>query len=178
MKPLRDQEYVCSRTKNSARIIAPGSIYESHSTDSGPAPMFGYPHHLDLTVSHLEVSLAFYTVVLARLGYQRTDLYSGGAPCWIHTDGGAPAFGIAIHEARNKTTHDRYSPGLHHLAFHAEERHQVDLFYEFLLENKFTILDSPAEYDYTSDYYAVFFADPDGLKLEVVHEPNATTNVA
>jgi len=34
-----------------------------------------------------------------------------------------------------------------------------------------TILDAPAEYDYTPGYYAVFFADPDGLKLEVVHEP-------
>ncbi len=34
-----------------------------------------------------------------------------------------------------------------------------------------TILDPPGEYDYTPGYYAVFFADPDGLKLEVVHEP-------
>jgi glyoxylase I family protein len=33
------------------------------------------------------------------------------------------------------------------------------------------ILDPPAEYDYTPGYYAVFFADPDGLKLEVVFEP-------
>ena len=34
-----------------------------------------------------------------------------------------------------------------------------------------TILDPPKEYDYTPGYYALFFADPDGLKLEVVHEP-------
>ena len=65
--------------------------------------------------------------------------------------------------------------GLHHLAFHAQGRHEVNLFYEFLLENNIIILDPPAVYDYTPDYYAVFFADPDGLKLEVVHEPNATT---
>jgi len=31
--------------------------------------------------------------------------------------------------------------------------------------------DEPAEYDYTPGYYAVFFADPDGIKLELVHEP-------
>jgi hypothetical protein len=29
----------------------------------------------------------------------------------------------------------------------------------------------PAECDYSPGYYAVFFYDPDGLKLEVVHQP-------
>lgn len=33
------------------------------------------------------------------------------------------------------------------------------------------ILDPPREYDYTPGYYAVFFTDPDGIKLEVVHVP-------
>ena len=33
-----------------------------------------------------------------------------------------------------------------------------------------TILDTPAEYpQYGAGYYAVFFADPNGLKLEYVH---------
>jgi len=35
-----------------------------------------------------------------------------------------------------------------------------------------TILDAPAEYPiYGPNYYAVFFADPDGMKLELVHFP-------
>ncbi len=29
----------------------------------------------------------------------------------------------------------------------------------------------PREYDYTPGYYAVFFRDPDGIKLEVLHRP-------
>ena len=34
------------------------------------------------------------------------------------------------------------------------------------------VLDAPAEYpEYGEDYYAVFFADPDGMKLELVHYP-------
>ncbi|MBM4258770.1 MAG: hypothetical protein FJ147_23070 [Deltaproteobacteria bacterium] len=33
------------------------------------------------------------------------------------------------------------------------------------------ILDPPKEYDYSPGYYAVFFTDPDGIKLEVVHIP-------
>ena len=35
-----------------------------------------------------------------------------------------------------------------------------------------TVLDAPAEYpQYGAGYYAVFFSDPDGLKLEFVHAP-------
>jgi catechol 2,3-dioxygenase-like lactoylglutathione lyase family enzyme len=29
----------------------------------------------------------------------------------------------------------------------------------------------PAEYDYREGYYAVFFDDPDGIKLELQHVP-------
>jgi catechol 2,3-dioxygenase-like lactoylglutathione lyase family enzyme len=36
------------------------------------------------------------------------------------------------------------------------------------------ILDAPADYpQYGAGYYAVFFADPDGLKLEFVHWPQS-----
>jgi hypothetical protein len=31
------------------------------------------------------------------------------------------------------------------------------------------VLDTPAEYDYEPGYYAVFFSDPDDMKLEFVH---------
>ena len=72
---------------------------------------------------------------------------------------------------RTSKPHDRYTPGLHHLAFHADSRSDVDAFHKFLESIAATILDPPREYDYTPGYYAVFFADPDGLKLEVVHEP-------
>ncbi len=35
-----------------------------------------------------------------------------------------------------------------------------------------TVLGAPAEYpEYGPDYYAVFFTDPDGMKLELVHFP-------
>jgi catechol 2,3-dioxygenase-like lactoylglutathione lyase family enzyme len=48
---------------------------------------------------------------------------------------------------------------------------EVDAFYRFLQQIGARVLDPPATYDYTPGYYAVFFADPDGLKLEVVYEP-------
>jgi glyoxylase I family protein len=74
-------------------------------------------------------------------------------------------------EGRQKE-HDRYSPGLHHFAWNAESREEVDRFHELLLERDVEVLDPPAEYGYEPGYYAVFFADPDGLKLELVHVPD------
>ena len=33
------------------------------------------------------------------------------------------------------------------------------------------VLSGPAGHDYTPGYYAVFFTDPDGIKLELLHRP-------
>ena len=69
--------------------------------------------------------------------------------------------------------HDRYSPGLHHLAFTSPSRAAVDSFHLSLLDLGLSVLDAPADYpEYALGYYAVFFADPDGVKLEYVFTPN------
>jgi len=130
--------------------------------------------HVDLTVTEMSRSVPFYEQVLGRLGYKRLPEAGAGAPCWGITDAAGGVFSIALQPARPDSgarPHDRYAPGLHHLAFHADSRADVDTFHEFLRGAHATVLDPPAEYDYTPGYYAVFFADPDGLKLEVVHEP-------
>lgn len=134
--------------------------------------MLGFPHHIDLTVCDLEKSVEFYEAVLGELGFRRTDTYSGDAPCWMHGRLGDIVFSIALHGARDGARHNRYASGLHHLAFGADSRAAVDRFHRFLLDRGIEVLDAPAEYDYTSGYYAVFFADPDGIKLELVYEPN------
>jgi predicted lactoylglutathione lyase len=58
---------------------------------------------------------------------------------------------------------------MHHLAFDAESREDVDALHALLVKIGAQVLDAPADYpQYGSGYYAVFFADPDGLKLEYV----------
>jgi hypothetical protein len=48
----------------------------------------------------------------------------------------------------------------------------VDRIHQCLLAEGITVLDPPTEYpQYGPDYYAVFFADPDGVKLELVYYP-------
>lgn len=138
-------------------------------------PARGFLNHVDLTVSDLERSVAFYDSLLTHLGFVRSTEYAGEVPNWTRADGGA-TFSIGLHAARRRMPHDRYAPGLHHLAFHAGSRGEVDAVHELVRSTGAAVLDPPAEYDYTPGYYAVFFADPDGLKLEVVFEPRLAHN--
>jgi hypothetical protein len=48
----------------------------------------------------------------------------------------------------------------------------------WLREQGAAIESGPREYDYTPGYYAVFFYDPDGIKLEIVHKPSEGDLVA
>ncbi|SEO53738.1 Glyoxalase/Bleomycin resistance protein/Dioxygenase superfamily protein [Rhodospirillales bacterium URHD0017] len=87
---------------------------------------------------------------------------------------GAPhcASSLAIRLATSDRAHDRYSCGLHHLAWVAQSRADVDRLHERLVAIGVTVLDAPADYpQYRDGCYALFFADPDGLKLQFVHTP-------
>ena len=133
--------------------------------------MRGAIHHIDLTVIDLARSAPFYDQVLGFLGYRRTRDDAVGSN-WELRENGRLICEVDIRPARSDRTHDRYSAGLHHLAWHAESRGDVDRLHELLLAMGARILDAPADYpQYGAGYYAVFFADPDGLKLEFVHWP-------
>ena len=55
----------------------------------------------------------------------------------------------------------------HELRWVVGPQHYVDALGAFLDENGMTVLDPPGEY-YGRNYYAVYFADPDGMKLETM----------
>jgi catechol 2,3-dioxygenase-like lactoylglutathione lyase family enzyme len=123
-------------------------------------------HHIDITVTDLERSTAFYDRWMPLMGFRRSMNVPEG-PVWAgdHSE-------VGLTSARHGGRHDRYSPGLHHLAFSAPDRTAVDDFHQRLREAGVSVLDAPAEYpEYAPGYYAVFFSDPDGIKLEYVFTP-------
>ena len=131
--------------------------------------MRGAVHHIDLTSRDLARSTAFYEEVLAFLGYRRARSDDTGVD-WDLRDSGHLVCSVGVKPARSDRDHDRYSAGLHHLAWHAASRDDVDRLHALLVRLGARILDAPAEYPaYGAGYYALFFADPDGLKLEFVH---------
>ena len=70
-----------------------------------------------------------------------------------------------------------YTPGPHHIAFHAESDAAVDRVHAAVVAAGGEVLDAPTHYagkdSYGDYYYAAFFADPDGVKLEVCYVPSA-----
>jgi catechol 2,3-dioxygenase-like lactoylglutathione lyase family enzyme len=127
-------------------------------------------HHVDLVVSSIERSLPFYTELLGPLGYTRVEEVEGerGETIWYLS---RPGSSIGLREAQSEGSHDRYAVGLHHLAFEAESRAQVDERADWVRTQEAEIESVPQEYTYLPGYYAVFFYDPDGIKLEIVHIP-------
>jgi glyoxylase I family protein len=132
-------------------------------------------HHLDLVVSDLERSLAFYRGLLRPLGYVREGTIEGErgeTVVYLNHIAGGSAIGLrAAQSGAHGVPYDRYGVGVHHVAFTATSRAMVDERAAWLREQGAAIESGPQDYDYIPGYYAVFFADPDGIKLEIVHRP-------
>jgi glyoxylase I family protein len=129
-------------------------------------------HHVDLVVSSIERSLPFYRELLAPLGFTRVGEVEGerGETIWYI---GGRGTSVGLREAQSESGEvDRYAVGLHHLALEVESRAVVDERAAWLRERGAEIESEPREYGYIPGYYAVFFYDPDGLKLELVHIPD------
>ena len=136
--------------------------------------MRGRIHHLDLTVKDPWASASFYGAVLGFMGYRRTNDDADGFD-WQLPQSGEGFASIGLVAARGPDAvraHNRYAPGLHHVAFHADSRADVDALHDRLTTIGAIVLNPPAAYpEYGEGYYALFFADPDGLKLEFVFLP-------
>ena len=75
-------------------------------------------------------------------------------------------------EAHRSNRFIDYNVGLHHFAFQAKQREDVDKLYETMKALGAEIVNAPAEYDYVPGYYVVFFRDPDGIRIEYVYIPD------
>ncbi len=118
--------------------------------------------HIAIRVSDYAVSKRFYARLFEFLGFELSDEYDD-AIGWTN---GKTRFWISAADAQGKKHGYRIGDvGFHHYAFQLRTRKDVDSLQTFLTDELHaTIVDPAAEY--YEDYYAVFFLDPDGLKLE------------
>ncbi len=125
--------------------------------------------HVYLYVFDLKMSYDFYSKFLTNLDYREIVNENWGF-AFINK-------GTSIWFEKARTGHiekgyHRKRIGLNHLAFRVNSKEEVDTFYkDFLQKNKITTLyESPKAYpEYGEDYYAVYFEDPDRIKLEVAY---------
>jgi len=132
--------------------------------------------HIQITVRDLSVAAPFYDKLLPLLGFD--PLRRAGATIEAHdfqvVEYTHPRLSFAITSPRRAfaaETVQRRRPGaLHHLAFRAASRAEVDRLHGELARIGATIVSPPREYpEYVpAGYYALFFKDPDGIKYEIV----------
>jgi catechol 2,3-dioxygenase-like lactoylglutathione lyase family enzyme len=104
--------------------------------------------HIDLPVSDLAASVAFYSLVLTPLGYAQTSREPPefGALSFVH----------------------RRAPEQLHVAFIAESQAAVETFHRAGVDAGFESNGAPGPRKYARDYYAAYLLDPDGHNVEAV----------
>lgn len=131
--------------------------------------------HIELTVADLVRAERFYDALLPLLGFDLKNKGRGEFPEFQHIeiDYATADFSLGLVNPRPALEGEavcRRKPGaLHHLAFGADSREEVDRLYaQVRTIPGVTIVSPPRLYpEYTSDYYAFFFKDTEGIKLEI-----------
>ncbi|MEU7631817.1 VOC family protein [Nocardia sp. NPDC049220] len=128
-------------------------------------------HHLAITATDTSKTAPFYDAVLSPLGYERR-IASDQLCTWV---GQSPEILLYKTEGEDCSPHTHGRPGWHHNAWEVDDRDTVDAVHRAVTEGGWTIVHSPREYpEYRDGYYAVFVADPDGVRWEFAHIPNPT----
>ncbi len=121
--------------------------------------------HIYISVSDMARSEEFYDKVMSVLGFHKNSFVNEGDR---HVQYYNRHFGFVLRPAHaGNQRHDPLAAGLHHLCFRVEDAPAVDG-----VAREFAKLDvrcsSPQLYpEYAPDYYATFFEDPDGIRLEL-----------
>ena len=123
--------------------------------------------HIFVSVGDLGRSEEFYDRVMAILGFHKGEGTISGDPHLFYYN---RQFAYSLRPAREGTPgHDPYAPGLHHLCFRVVDEAAVDRAARELREAGIEATEPRYYPEYAPDYYAIFFEDPDGVRLEVMN---------
>ncbi len=123
--------------------------------------------HDYVAVRDLETPGEFYDRVMGVLGFRKRSTPLGEDPD-LHYFNHYVAY--SLRPAKEGTAdHDPYAPGLHHLCFRVVDEAAVDRAVGELRAAGVEATDPRYYPEYAPDYYATFFSDPDGLRLEVMN---------
>ncbi|MFC1649526.1 VOC family protein [Patescibacteria group bacterium] len=123
--------------------------------------------HVYLYVSDLSKSYDFYNELLKYLEYNEIVKADWG---FAYTSNGTSIWFEKTPKKYKEDGYHRKRIGLNHLAFRVASKADVNKFHkDFIKKNKLkTLYNSPKKFpEYSKDYYAVYFEDPDRIKIEV-----------
>ena len=127
--------------------------------------------HVDLTCRDVGRSIAFYLAVLGPLGLQAPPVTFDGEQGETINYLRFPEAGsgsIGLRAASVDQDFALYAPGLHHIAFAVATPDDVRVAHEGAVREGAEIVHPPTAFPrYHPDYFATFFLDPDGFRVEV-----------
>ncbi|GCF95915.1 hypothetical protein NRIC_38060 [Enterococcus florum] len=134
-------------------------------------------HHLHITVKDLAASERFYDQFLSILGWDISNKYKGELP---HANMSvveymSESLDFAICSPKEDLAcldiDVRTPKAVQHMAFEADSKQEVDDFFEKIRQLDVSILHNQPKYykKIAPQYYAVFFEDPNKVRLEVFH---------
>ncbi len=127
--------------------------------------------HIEINVSNINVSKDFYSLVLKQLGW--ISLESDDSSAGFKAKDKTHLYLVQIEDEFRGNLFFRKNIGLNHIAFRVDSKEEVTEFSDFLDSEGIKMLYHARPKDYskeyrTEEYFAVFFEDPDKIKLEVV----------
>lgn len=122
--------------------------------------------HIYISVSDLERAERFYDCVFLNLEFRKNNFTIDGD---AHIQYYNRFFGYVLRPSRALRPHDAYSPGLHHLCFRVDTAADVRTAGDLLRDAGIEATPPKLFREYADDYVAIFFNDPDGLRLEITN---------
>jgi glyoxylase I family protein len=122
--------------------------------------------HIYVAVSDLRQSEAFYDRLMPVLRFRKNSFQIDGT---AHIQYFNRHLGYVLRPARSTVRHDPYAPGLHHFCFRVEGERELREIALRLLSAGVTVTEPRLYPEYAPDYIAIFFADPDGIRLEITN---------
>lgn len=127
--------------------------------------MKGQLHHIELYVTNLDKSLAFWGWILEELGYAKYQSWENG---FSYILGQTYIVFVQVEERFENIPYHRCGVGLNHIAFHGGSKKSVDEIANKLRDKKISILyEDKHPYAGGENYYALYFEDPDRIKVEI-----------
>ena len=129
--------------------------------------MNGILHHIEIYVSDLEKSVSFWEWLLTeKFTYSVFQKWDVGISFKLRD---TYIVFVQTEKKYSGNSYNRKNTGLNHLAFHCSSGKFVDTLTRELKEKNINILYKDRHpYAGGDNYYAVFFEDPDRIKVEVV----------
>jgi len=125
-------------------------------------------HHVEIYVSSLDASHAFWANILGKIGYEESGRWNDGFT--LANGEAAYLTFVQVTEKHRERSYHRRGVGLNHIAFRVKSREVVDELRQYCIVNDIRALYDD-RYPFAnggSDYYALFVEDPDRIKVEFV----------